>query len=552
MENTYDVCILGGGLAGLTLSIQLKKENPEISILVLEMRKDDAPDAAHKVGESTVELGTYYIREVLNLKDYLDEHQLPKEGLRFFLTPQHKNDISKRVELGPKATLPVPSHQLDRGTLENELANRAKKNGVDVFFNAKVNQVDFDENKHTVRFKKDGEEIDVKSRWVVDASGRSSFLKRKLGFKKELSHNINAAWFRVKGEIDVADWSENKEWVDAVKPGLRRLGTIHFMDKGYWVWFIPLATGNTSIGIVADPRHHPFEKFNKYEKAMDWLKENEPVCYEQLNKKRDDVLDFKILKHYSHHSEKLYSTDRWAVVGDSGVFLDPFYSPGTDFIAITNTFVTDLIARDKKGEDIFLRTNVFEQAHFSLFNNWVPIYEDKYQLWGLTQTMILKIYWDWLVYWAVPTLLFTNNAFTNIAVLKELFSSKKKIGHKFGQLNLRMQEVFVEWGKHETKTISDSYIDLFDSKNIEIFHKGIDERYDPKDLILKIHDNVAVLEDTASQIFRLMSTEIYGTSDDLKVNPYEMTLNVKPTNVDGGNEYVQSIKEDVDTMWLYN
>lgn len=78
MKTNYDVCILGGGLAGLTLSLQLKQANPKISILVIERRKGEAPDSAHKVGESTVELGTYYLREVLNLKNYLDKHQLSK------------------------------------------------------------------------------------------------------------------------------------------------------------------------------------------------------------------------------------------------------------------------------------------------------------------------------------------------------------------------------------------------------------------------------------------------------------------------------------------
>ena len=58
----------------------------------------------------------------------------------------------------------------------------------------------------------------------------------------------------------------------------------------------------------------------------------------------------------------------------------------------------------------------------------MPIYRDKYKLWGLTQTMLLKIYWDWLVYWSVPTLIFTNNGFTNITILKELFASQKKVG----------------------------------------------------------------------------------------------------------------------------
>jgi len=551
MKNSFDVCILGGGLAGLTLSLQLKQSNPKISILVIERRKGDAPDSSHKVGESTVELGTYYLREVLNLKAYLDKHQLSKEGLRFFLTPQHKDDISKRVELGPKAKAPVPSHQLDRGTLENELAKRAKKLGVNILFDAKVSNINLDEKEHTVTYISGGLEKFVNSRWAVDATGRSSFLKRKIGFKKDLNHDINTAWFRMKGEIDIADWSENKQWVKSVDPGLRRLGTIHFMDKGYWVWFIPLPTGNTSIGIVADPRYHSFEEFNKFEKAMDWLKINEPLCFKHLDRKRDDLLDFKVLKHYSHHSEKLYSTERWVVTGDSGVFLDPFYSPGTDFIAISNTFITDLITRDKSKEDIFLRTNVYEQAHFSLFNNWMPVYKDKYKLWGLTQTMVLKIYWDWLVYWAVPALLFTNNGFTNISVLKELFSSEKKIGQKFGQLNLKMQQIFIEWSDHDTATFSNKYIDLFDSINILAFHKGIEERYTPEGLIEKIHTNVDLLENIASEIFRLMSSKIYNTSSDLKVNPYHMSLLEKPTDDIDGNISHSMIKEDVKIMWLY-
>ena len=64
----YDVVILGGGLAGLTLSLQLRQSRPNISILILEMRKNEASVAAHKVGESTVELGSHYLREVLNLQ----------------------------------------------------------------------------------------------------------------------------------------------------------------------------------------------------------------------------------------------------------------------------------------------------------------------------------------------------------------------------------------------------------------------------------------------------------------------------------------------------
>ncbi|MFT7612534.1 MAG: flavin-dependent dehydrogenase [Parvicellaceae bacterium] len=552
MKNHYDVCILGGGLAGLTLSLQLKKANPEISILTLEMRKDDAPDSAHKVGESTVELGTHYIREVLDLKDYMDEHQLPKHGLRFFFTPQHKDDISKRVELGPRESLPIPSHQIDRGTFENELVVRSKQLGANVLLGAKVTSVDLNDGKHSVTYTHNDKKQEITSNWVVDATGRSSFLKRKLGLKKELDHQINAAWFRVKGEIDIDEWSDNETWSSYLKPGLRRLGTVHFLDKGYWVWLIPLATGNTSVGIVADPETHPFDTFNQLDKAMDWLQINEPLCHQYLSEKKEDVIDFRVLKHFAHHSEKLFSTDKWAITGDSGLFLDPFYSPGTDFIAISNTFIADLIVRDLTEENILIRTSVYEKTFLALFDNWVPVYKDKYPLWGLTQTMVVKIFWDWATYWSVPTLLFTNNGLTNVIVLRDLFSKKEGAGQKFGLLNAQMQQVFIDWSKHDTETFSDSYIDPFDLNFLKEFHKGIDKVLRSRDLIKKVQDNVEILEHLASEIFRVMSKKIYGTSMDLKVNPYKMSLKEKPEDGEGGNDIDDDIRKDVARMWYYN
>jgi prevent-host-death family protein len=57
---TYDVIITGGGLAGLCLARQLRQEHPDLTVLVAEKKQHPVPEAAHKVGESSVEIGAHY------------------------------------------------------------------------------------------------------------------------------------------------------------------------------------------------------------------------------------------------------------------------------------------------------------------------------------------------------------------------------------------------------------------------------------------------------------------------------------------------------------
>jgi hypothetical protein len=319
---------------------------------------------------------------------------------------------------------------------------------------------------------------------------------------------------------------------------------------------IPLGSKNTSIGIVADPAVHPFDTFNKYEKAIEWLRINEPRGYKMLEPEAHNLLDFKILKHYAHHTGRLYcAEERWGVTGEAGAFLDPLYSPGTDFIAMNNSWLSDLIVRDLAGEDVSGRANVYEQSHLSLVDNWIPVYQDKYLLMGNTQIMVLKIFWDWATYWAVPTLLFTNRAFTNLSLLKELFSNSRGLGKKFGQLNKVMQDLFLDWAPYETAKFADRYIDPYDLQYMRDFQIDIDTKYEPDALIEKIGANMKILEQVACDIFRLISTQVHGTAPTMKVDPYKIKLMAKmpdttvemeaPENIDAG------IEKDVDLMWFY-
>ena len=95
LQDRYDVAILGGGLAGLTLALQLKRTRPETSVMVAEKREGPAPEAAFKVGESSLEIGAHYFARVLGLEDHIDKDQLPKMGVRFWFPAGDNSDIAQ-------------------------------------------------------------------------------------------------------------------------------------------------------------------------------------------------------------------------------------------------------------------------------------------------------------------------------------------------------------------------------------------------------------------------------------------------------------------------
>ncbi len=342
--------ICGGGLAGLTLALQLTKQYPALRITVLEKKTGPLPEATHTVGESTVEIGAHYLAEVVGLKRHLQESHLPKLGLRYFYG-SGKQPLEERPELGASMFSPVPTFQLDRGILENHLREKAKYVGVMLMEGVLVKDIDLSDSKdsHVILYESEGETRSITSSWVVDAMGRRRFIQRQLGLGEDSGHSASSVWFRVKGKVSVNDLVSSSA-VDWHSRNLedRYLSTNHLMGNGYWVWLIPLSSGNTSIGIVTQNNLHDFSNYSRsYETALNWLETHEPFLAENLAAK--ELLDFKKLKNYSYGSKQLFSENRWACVGEAGIFSDPFYSPGSDMIALTNTLTTNLILSDVSG-----------------------------------------------------------------------------------------------------------------------------------------------------------------------------------------------------------
>ncbi|MBU6257720.1 MAG: NAD(P)-binding protein [Burkholderiales bacterium] len=418
-----DVLVMGGGLAGLTLALQLRRRLPDLRILVLERRSHPVPESCHKIGESSVEIGAHYFEQVLGLGDHLRSAQLKKFGFRFFFS-HCRDDIAGVTELGASRPLAVGSWQIDRGIFENFLGAEVQRRGIEFVDEAIIRRITLATDKaspHEVHWQRAGAPPrTTRARWVIDACGRAGLLKRQLGLARPAAHAAHAVWFRVGARIRIDDWSDDPAWRARCATPTRWLSTNHLVGPGYWVWLIPLASGSHSVGIVADPRWHALETMDSFERAMDWLAVNQPRLHRALDPLRERLQDFAFLRRFTCDCEHLLSADRWALAGEAGRFLDPFYSPGSDFIAIVNTYITDLVARDRAGLALAAHTQIYDQILRSFYDSTLALYRDQYGIFGDPEVLPVKVVWDYSYYWSVLAPLFFQGRLTDLRALAQL------------------------------------------------------------------------------------------------------------------------------------
>ncbi len=438
---TTDVIIAGGGLAGLSLAKQLKMADSELDITVVEKRRFPIPDTTAKIGESTVEIAAHYFTEHLKLKEHFREKHLRKHGLRcFFGEPQ--TDYSQQDELGVSQLFGIPTYQIERGVLENYLYKELSEQGVRIIDGATTESVSLDNKKQMITIDASGEKSCYQGRWFVDATGRQELVKNKLGLKKETPHRGNAVWFRIDKRIVIDEWTNNVAWQNRLAAsGNRWRSTNHLMGKGYWCWIIPLGSGATSIGIVIDDQALEESGIQTFEDTLAWLKQQQPRLAAEVEDA--PLLDFALVKDYSYGCKKMFSDEGWCLTGEAGAFTDPFYAPGSDFIAFNNTFITHLIVQDKQGKDIRLDSAVFHMFYNSFFESTLSLYTDQYGGFGDRKMMGIKLLWDYAYYWGILTVLFFRGTITDIDLMREL----NPLLRRAQEANERMQELLIERAK---------------------------------------------------------------------------------------------------------
>ncbi|HRC84290.1 MAG TPA: lycopene cyclase family protein [Thermoanaerobaculia bacterium] len=448
----FDVVIVGGGLAGLSLARQLLLSTQR-TVLLLE-RLPELPPKRQKVGESTVQLAGYYFSRVLELEEHLMNCHYLKYNLRFYWpSAGRSNQGFEDVSQGfIRDFSNVASYQVDRNVLEGELFRLCSAEPrFRAVLGANVGDVELGTGAadHRVRFTTAGGAQEVQAGWVVDTSGRNRLFakRRQLLRPSPIRHGTYFWW--VEGLIDIEKLSSRSGRERRLDPSRRTLGhlpswlaTNHFVGEGFWFWVIPLH-GKTSLGLVYDRAVVDLEEINKPEKASEWVIERFPFLARELRHRK--VLDASGYRSYAHDCGETLSAERWAMTGEAGRFTDPLYSPGSDLIAIYNTLVVDAIETEDPTE-LAAKVRAYEQLQRAVYGAYLPSYVYSYDVLGDPEAFFLKYTWELAVYFVFYVFPFINDLFTD----RRFIATHLRAFSRLGPINHGLQKLlsaYYQWKK---------------------------------------------------------------------------------------------------------
>jgi flavin-dependent dehydrogenase len=361
VEKTSDVVVIGGGPAGSTMASFLAMKGHSVTVL----ERDKFP--REHVGESMLPFCYWVFKDLGVLEDF-ERRWVRKPGVRFVDVDGTTNTawcFWHKIKDDSKL-----SFQVIRAEFDDELLKNSRRLGAEVHEEHRVVNVEFGDDSAVVFASgPDGEIREFPTRFVVDASGRDTFMSNRLGTKtahKELERTALSCSY----------------WKGALFKGTLDEGLIQIIylggDKQGWIWCIPLGNDRLSVGVVMNTSYYRSQRAKFKELGIDdWRMalylqelENAPFTKEILADAHMER-DLMVNGDYSYFCHQKWG-DNFALVGDASAFIDPIFSSGV-YLAMNSSKIVSEAVHTRLTEGLDAGSKALDSVYEKVVNAYYVV-----------------------------------------------------------------------------------------------------------------------------------------------------------------------------------
>ncbi|MEQ6343531.1 NAD(P)/FAD-dependent oxidoreductase [Vibrio cyclitrophicus] len=328
------VVIIGAGPSGSVAASLLHKKGIDVRVI----EKSLFP--RFSIGESLLPACMEVIEQAGMSKAVAEANFQFKDGAAF-----RKNDVYTAFNFEDKfSSGPGTTFQVQRGAFDKVLADAAEAQGITIDYQHEMMGIDFTEGSTTLDVQVlDGERYQLEAQYVLDGSGFGRVLPKMLNLeepsslppRKAIFTHINDHVLDVDTELE---YDRNKILI-----------SVHPSNPDVWYWLIPFSNGVSSFGVVGEPKF--FESYPEDKiAALKQLATEEPGLAEILANAEYPNPAGEI-GGYSANVKHL-ATDKYALLGNAGEFLDPVFSSGVTIAMKSAQFAVECVEKQLNGENV--------------------------------------------------------------------------------------------------------------------------------------------------------------------------------------------------------